>query len=219
MSLFGIANFALAQPAPPKSPLLQRAPHLASWTIATSFAETTKKPGQNEDQPFKPDPGFPKNVVVTKSNKTYHEQTTFFSGLAEDKWIFDGAQLRSVPPTNVVVYVPEPDPDHPRPDYSDYTKSDFPELSWISIENYKGIQNYQGKPCYAFESTDSAGYKLTALLSDAQLPVYTTHGIIGRIYIFNAPPTSPLSPPQNFQAALDLHRRGMQALQRRSNTP
>jgi len=33
-----------------------------------------------------------------------------------------------------------------------YSKSDFPELSWVNLENYKGVVTYLQHSCYLFQS-------------------------------------------------------------------
>ena len=205
-----------SQPAP-KSPVLARAPSFADWTVTFNYKGDEKKPGGVAGQPsLNAGPAIPadslQSLTVSKTKKTYREETIFKSGMKGEKWIYDNIELMQVPGTDSIVPIDPPTQEAPSPDYSDYSKSDFPELNWLTLDHYKGIQTYQGKPAYLFESTNP-GEKCVALLAvETQLPLSFTEGKVVRTYVFNPPPTAPLIPPENFLKVLKKHKRGLEKL-------
>lgn len=204
---------------PLKSPLMRRAPAFSSWTIQFSYKEDDKQKAGGSGQTSNHIMGDRvQGLTITKTNDTYHEQRTWMSGIKEEKWIFGGFQLKLVPGKNVVVPIPPPTPDVPQPDYSDYSHGEFEKPAWLSLEIYKGVQSYQGKSAYVFESVIS-GKKCTAILSAAQLPLYITDGETTQVYVYNPPPTSPLTPPENFLRVLEIHKKGIQELTRHYSPP
>lgn len=202
--------------AVPKPPALHRAPAMASWTVTYTYAEEKPPDG-------KAPPAYVTNLVrtfaVTKTGKTYHEETTLLSGKKQDKWVLDGLQLESIIDSPSIIPIPPPTPDDPQPDYSDYARTDFKGLEWVTMKNYTGRQSSEGKTVFAFASTRS-GQKVTAQLDVAsQLPISATEGGMTCTYVFNAPPTAPLQLPPDFQKVLDAYKRGVEALKYHPSPP
>jgi len=203
----------------PKKPVLHRASAFSSWTVTFQY----------EDEEVKQVSGTPpifidrlKQVTITKTNKTYHEVTLWESGKKEEKWIFDGYQLRTLPGTTTIVPIlaPSSDPEVPvDPGYSDYSRCDFEGLGWVSSGNYQGTKIYDGKSAYLFETKDpKSGLKLAVYLSvETQLPLSFSDGVTTRIYTYNSPPTDPLIPPKRFLDVIAAHQRGVAALHRHSD--
>ncbi len=215
MSVGLISSFAQTpNPPTPKNPLLHRAPVFASWTVQFSY-----KPDEKQTSPAKPLPPTTtdqvQSLTVTKTNQTYWEQTVFKSGKKEEKWILDGVQLLMLPGSNVIVPVSASNPDSRDPNYSDYSKSDFDGFSWVSLDTYKGIRTYEGKPAYLFELPRPQG-NLTALLSvETQMPLYFSDAQTTRAYVYNPAPSAPLTPPANFLSVLGTYNKGIGSLTRR----
>ncbi|CAN5688848.1 hypothetical protein BH09VER1_BH09VER1_03870 [soil metagenome] len=203
---------------PPKDPILHRVAPVGSWTTSFQYEPDTGK-GEKTAPALPPDPNQIKSVTVIKVHRTYCEQTLFLSGLKEEKWTFDGAQLRKVPGTDIIVPITASTAEIPQANYSDYGQRDFPELGWISRSNYQGVQVYQGKPAYFFEEKDSNGRQLTAFLSEAQLPLFFSDQAIKRTYSYNPTPAETLKPPAEFLEVLARYKRGIEALQRHPNPP
>lgn len=200
----------------PKSPSLSREPAQASWTINFSYLA----PGKAVNPEPKPAAQSQvKSITVTKSNKTYREQSELASGIKEDKWIFDGIQLRKMGDSGTIVPISTPDAEHPNASFSDYSHHDFPELAWLSSETYQGVQSYQGKPVYAYKSVSGDGRPLVAYLSEAQLPMYFSDGTTVRTYFSNPPPTEKLIAPPDFLRVLSAYKKGIEALRRHPNPP
>ena len=208
---------ALAQTAslpPPKSPVLPRAPAFASWTITFSYKAIDK----TSPQPI-PDADPIQSLTVRKSLATYQEVTVYRSGKWEEKWIYDGIQLIKLPGSSVIVPISAPTELAPQSNYSDYSRTDFRGLEWVSRASYKGIEVYEGKPAYYFESTSPAG-KVSAFLSaEAQLPITSTGGDISCTYTFNPPHHTALIPPPDFLSVFEKRKRGLEALKYHQSPP
>lgn len=199
-------------PLEPTEPVLHRPPHFASWTIVYKYKGEEKETANQVDRV--------QSVTITKTNKTYREIAIFSSGKKREKWIFNGTQLMTVPDSGAIVAIPAPaGEDFISPEYSDYSKSDFEGLGWVSLETYKGVRNYEGKPAFLFEATKS-GSILTAILSaETQLPLYFSDGNESRSYVYNSPPSVLLNPPERFSSVLQKHRKGLELLKRNPSPP
>ncbi len=224
--IFGIAVWmtldatdSLAQTTavpPPKVPVLHRVPAMASWTIQFKN-KTADRAAPKQSQPISPNQI--QCLTVTKTNSTYREQTVLASGQKDEKWILDGSQLKTVNNGKVIILIAPPTATDPSPEYSDYSKSDFEGLGWVSLNTYKGVGARDGQPVYLFEGKES-GEKLTAILAvDTQLPLYSSAGDVSCTYTFNSPPAAPLVPPKRFLDILETHKRGLEAMKYHPSLP
>ncbi len=196
----------------PEKPVLRRAAAFASWTVTFKY--------KNEDATQPPlalpaGVGRVRAITVTKTDKTYLEQVTLTSGTTYEKWIFDNVQLRTVPGSPSIIPIDPPADQVPDSDYSDHRRSDFPNLEWVSIDNYRSVEKDQGKPAFRFESEGK-----TALLSvETQMPLSYANGETVCSYVFNPPPSAPLTPPEKFRIALETHKKGLEGLKYRPSLP
>jgi hypothetical protein len=218
--LIGLSQLAAQTPArpAPKTPILRRAPDFASWTVQLSYPDEKEKAAA----PATPPDGRSdriRSVTVSKTGKTYRELTTWTSGRREEKWTFGGVQLTTVNNGRSIVLIEAPTSEEPSPEYSDFTRSDFPELQWVSVENYTGVQNHQGKPAYRFESARERETMTAFLSTETQLPFSFSMRDAERSYVFNPPPTAPLAPPERFLRVLRTHQKGLQALKFHPRSP
>ncbi len=173
----------------------------------------------DKDSPPVPDSDPIQSLTVKKSNATYQEVTVYRSGKREEKWIYDGIQLIKLPGSSVIVPISAPTELAPQSEYSDYSRTDFRGLQWVSHASYKGVQVTEGKPAYYFESTSPTG-KVSAFLSaQTQLPITSTEGEVSRTYTFNPPPPGPLIPPPDFLSILEKRKRGLEALKYHQSPP
>lgn len=202
---------------PPKAPALRRAPALASWTVTFRYKDEDSKAQAPAGKPALND--RVRTITVTKSGKTYWEQGVMISGKKYEKWVLDGAQLKTMPGGNEMAMIPKPDEEHPQPDYSDYSRCDFPELDWVSLENYREATTYEDKPAYFFEAGESGDRGGRVLLSEAQLPFSFSNRESVRTYVFNPAPAAPLVLPEKIAKILQTHKRGLEALQMRASPP
>ena len=200
------------KPPAPTSPVVHRVPAFASWTIQFKY--------QEDEMPAKPLDSRVESLTVTKTNKTVWEQRLLKSGQKEDKWIFDGIQLMTADNGKSIVPIAPPTPEEPiSPDYSDYRRSDFEELDWVSLSTYKGLGTYQGKPVYLFEVAKSERKNVACLSTETQLPLYASDGKVVRTFIYNPPPSEPLVPPAKFLAVVAAHKRGLESLKFHPSPP
>ncbi len=93
--------------------------------------------------------------------------------------------------------------------YTDFSKTDFQGFEWISIKNYAGIQNIQGRKCIVFKDDVLVDpeYHITALgLAyidfDSRLPVELILGSTEHTYEYKKPPAAMLTPPPLVQSLL-----------------
>lgn len=200
---------------PPTSPVLPRAGDIAAWTIQFSYDKRTKDaatqaaPAQDQI----------KSLSIRKTKKIYSIIAEWQSGKISEKWNIDGLQLQTAPDSSVVALLPKPEsPDFDQPDYADFSRTDFPELAWLSMENFRGTETYKGKPCYFFVR-EEGGKKITAKLSDRQLPLEIVSDEAVVVYTMVPPPAAPLTPPENFLQALMAYQRGREALKRQPSPP
>lgn len=207
--LFGMVGLLHAQKNGSENlrhPIVARAPAFAMWTVQYQY-EAPKAGATNaptEDRIV--------TVVVTKTGNTYWEQAALSSGKKYDKWIIEGLQLKSVPRTEAIVPLAAPSATEPSPDYSDYSKSDFPELSWITAGVFKGPVKYQGRDALYFETSGKSAY----LAADTQLPIFSKDAELSRTYTFGRAPTTALVPPPRFQEVIKSYKNAVQGLKFRT---
>ncbi len=190
----------------PKPPILRHMPAFASWTITYLYKS-------------QPTLDLPQSLTVTKTDKTYREVTVLLSGKQSERWIYNGTVLERPAGSTSIVPVPPPSVLNPEPDYPNYSRGDFKDLDWLSMQTYQGIQSNAGKPAFAF-ATGNGPTQSTALLSAPdQWPLIITDGGITSIYTYNVAPTEPQTLPPNFMQVLKLHQKGQAALQYHASPP
>jgi hypothetical protein len=98
--------------------------------------------------------------------------------------------------------------------YTDFSKSDFPEMAWISKENYTGVQKVGDKDAFVFKmefvvpgEPPETIVRTAAIDVATQLPIYATEQNRMQVYRFDATPAAPLSVPQKVNDALEAQRK------------
>jgi|GEM_PF-2238229 len=203
-----------AEPAP-KGPLPGRAPEFASWTVTYEY-RSAKESDPQAGAAQQPEIERIRQVTVTKTGKTYREETRLTTGRKSEKWIFDGVQLMMPPGSTSIVAIPSPEgEDFPSPDFSDYGSGDFPEVAWVSPDHYQGRELYRGQPVYRFEARG----KIALLSVETRRPLFASEGNASLVFTENPPPAAPLVPPRHFLAVLETHKRGLNLLRRHPSRP
>lgn len=203
----------------PKLPLLNRAPELASWTMNIKYKTEEPKKSveakqgevQKSELPFV-SPNEIRTVVITKTGTTYREEVILASGNKYEKWTVNGTQLRTKP-NKASIYVIEEflisdNEKVENPDYTSFSKSDFEELTWISMENFKGVDTYQEKPVFKFESDDN---KKALLSVETQLPVFYSDESRSINFVYNSAPSALLELPDNFRKILEKYKSAIES--------
>ena len=160
VALLGIAGAACAQtppastprPTPPPGPLLDKAPDLAAWSIASQRVPTGPPATDNKPAPNK---SAEMVTTITKTNQTRHyvvrhRVKKVYDGSQEEVWqqgpyvvthesMWKGAQLGF------------------ETTQEDTPFADFPEFGWISAANFVGVQSVEGAACLVFDATIIVG--------------------------------------------------------------
>ncbi|MES2310151.1 MAG: hypothetical protein V4507_14955 [Verrucomicrobiota bacterium] len=176
----------------PQVPFLKRIPDLSSWTIKFDY--------EKEDKPSSAPISHYQNmdrltsITVSKSGKNIQEIISWQSGIMEEMWIFNGLRLKWSSKKNLISIIPTPsEPDFASP-YPDYLKTDFPELDWISLENFKRTETYEGEKCFLFEEKS----KLLYISRKESLPFFAKEGTKCSKYTYNGSLSEPLQPSEKF---------------------
>lgn len=103
----------------PLKPL--RAPTDAAWTIDIKCLAT-----QEKDSPG-PRPVRARSLSVQKQNDVYHETVAFDDGKMRERWVQKGIQFETADGGSHVTRLLPSDSSA-----SDYSETDFPDLSWVS---------------------------------------------------------------------------------------
>jgi hypothetical protein len=145
--LWAVPSLLCAQsavaPKLPEGPLLNRAGVPASWTITTQQAAGTNpnvSPGADKV-------AKPKIVLVVKDKNLIFERVLTEGGSSIETWrcgdvaIINQNKIGwSLSPSRGTTFT-----------VTDYSKADFAGFDWISLENYSGPRDVNGKHCITFK--------------------------------------------------------------------
>lgn len=233
-----------AQPTPyplPKGPLLARAPEFSQWVIyfnpqkkkAAALASATPPPGG---------PAEVKQITVTKTRTIYHEETLDTLGRKRESWRVGPLQIVTLPGTKTWTILDPSSFGAGGADptlYTDYSKTDFPGLEWVSAKNYVDVKKVMGLDCIVCKSgaAPAAPPQSQASLSPAadagrnapemtacmdlttRLPVVFLRGEETRVYQFvDLAPVMQTLPPE-IQTALLQRAKSIQQMIRRPAKP
>lgn len=152
----------------PSEPVLKRAPSNAEWTILIYENREKTQAAVSEhglEVPQGSDPADgpkevrtqPKSITVSKSGNTYREITRWEDGRTREKWIEGDRQVYEAPFSGQLTRSGSVYSD----DYSDYRRSDFEPLEWVSMENFQGIKDLKGRKVFEFR-VDAGKRRLNA---------------------------------------------------------
>ncbi len=120
----------------PQEPVLPRAPE-GTWTVTYKYKPSSSSPAPNgaNSKPAS-SAGQITTLRVEKKGAVYHVVTTEQSGVVSENWIVSGIEIfKAAGSKSYVRLAPG------NPFYMDFTKSDFDEISWIGMDNYKGVKD------------------------------------------------------------------------------
>ena len=204
----------------PDGPALKRAPDFSKWTVTYAYPPADK----NKDTAG---PMRLAKSTVTKSPNIYFEQKTYTDGTIRGSWRIGDMQISFSTASNTLnIYQPSSfvssasgellaDPAV----YTDYSKTDFPGLEWVSAQNYVGVQKQSGDEYMVFQTNVSAG-SFTGVLP-AHSPVTAYINLQTRLptrlatqestasYTFEPQPPTPLSLPPELQQLLEKRAKGI----------
>lgn len=203
--LAAICAASAQQAAPSKTeypplpePILHRVTDLTPWKIVFRSLQQNPPPQSGASQA--------KTTSIVKSGNVYHIVESQPNGATLDKWSIDG-MLVKFPPNTDRWSISNTD--------LNFSKTDFPELPWISKENYTGVQKVNGKDAYLFKAQytiiDENGQpeivtQTAAIDVATQWPLYSTDGASAVLYQYGSPGTTPLTIPPKVSAAIAKQR-------------
>jgi hypothetical protein len=92
-------------------------------------------------------------IRIEKGPRSRRMIREWSDGSKTEYWMVDGTVFEEEPGTPNVSFTTSASRASAVVDLGpDYTKSDFPELDWISLKNYVGAKTLNGRPCYVFEA-------------------------------------------------------------------
>lgn len=191
----------------PSGPLLVRAPALSAWTVTYSYPMPKKT--DNADAATATAPVRLLTLIVRKSTKLYFERKTFTDGATRESWRLGDTQINLVPDSHKLdIFEPSSfgrtasgdllaDPSV----YTDYSRTDFQGLEWVSAQAYVGVAQRQGRDCLVFaqealaSSATEARPTFAYIDLQTRLPVAQEGPSAVIRYSFDPSPTMPVLPP------------------------
>ena len=220
----------------PPGPLIQpSAPNFSTWTITCAYSTPAEK-AAGRQQAFQQslakmaasDPVMAKflakrpaetearpralQIRMTKTDDVRQQATTFEGGKQEESWVMGGVRMKKDPFSGKISLATGGE--------AVDGAGDFPEFTWISKDNFRGIKRIEGRDCLIFEgkvgrgildnanlalganaqdlSEDAFIQSLAAVDMETRLPVMQKWEDQTRSYAFGVPPAQKLSLPEDF---------------------
>jgi hypothetical protein len=146
---------------PPTAPFVERAPAHAAWKV-TYASKQTPPPNMmgagangavNPAGPSGPLPTTLLEVDVVKMDPNRREVYLWSNKQTTEHWIYHGLYLfNQLGMPDINVFAPGTGSMAIASMIPDYSKSDFPEFAWLSLDTYRNVVTYQQRKCYLFQS-------------------------------------------------------------------
>ena len=120
----------------PAEPLLPRARD-GSWSINYKYKDS---PSSNDKTGAAASTNRVSTIKVEKKGKVYHVLTTKVSGNITENWCVEDIQITKPEGAKSFVRLTAENPL-----YLDFSKTDFDELSWIGMDDFKGVKEVSGE--------------------------------------------------------------------------
>jgi len=195
-------TIGLADPADttPSGPLLNRMGDFSAMEITYSYAQDQAKAsaGAPSAPPLPaPLPSYvpvtpPRVVTLTRTKPIWHVVRVDTLGNKIEQWS-NGTDVFCV-----ASGLPEPmlDTHDVYSGFPDYTVIDFPDMGWVSLQTYQGVQPKGGRPCLVFAKDDMTAW----VDAESRLPVQWQKGGETRTFRQLPPPTERLELPSKIAA-------------------
>jgi len=217
ITLAAVGRMAAQSPTlvpPPEPPLVLAMPENMHVEITVQNSKDHEKPGATPSQAL--DGAEVRSIEIIKTGATREIVVTPRQGKVKEYWVLDGFIFTASPYGNRVdrdVY------NSLLPAYLNPGSRDIYGMEGVTLDRYKGLASYNGKPCYYYESgtlskpegqpkeprpvevgmlAPFAGGKQVWIDVKSKLPVAAVlpEGLC--IYTFHPFPTVPLEPPSDF---------------------
>lgn len=207
-------------------PLAKRAPDFAAWTITFDYPAGSQKKAKTSTAM----PGQITSIVVTKSKDTYCEQIHYEDQSQREIWIVKDLLVQPDGSGRLCLYPigsmnagggGESGPDEivNADGILVFNKTDFPDLQWLSKENFIGLKKtkaganlvFEGITSTCFAATGVTGSSVTVLVdSQSRLPYEISCKEWTMHFEFGPAPENRLALPPAVQALLDQRNQQMQ---------
>lgn len=187
----------------PEMPCLEVIPPFTQWMVQISPAAVASgvplSPEQNEANQLR-ERYFPplESIAGSKDENVIREVSTWKGGVKTLAFVVEGILYRSstpLHPDDIVVL-------HPATQGNpDYTKCDFPDLAWVSPNNFVKTERKEGKLCHYYELATDGHAPSQKVWIDAgtKLPFLYDNGQSVFRYTFSAAGREPIAIPPAFQ--------------------
>ena len=138
-----------AEPQLPQGPLLSRVPAPAAWTITTQGAPDDSDAGspQPPTGAAATNPIKPRITQVIKGQNLIFEKVIAENGSLIEMWRIGGLAVMN-PDNSGWIISPGGGTTF---NTTDYSEADFAGFDWISLHNFSGVRDVQGKHCITFK--------------------------------------------------------------------
>jgi hypothetical protein len=193
----------------PSLPFVNNAPDYATWRVmyaskqapaGANVSAVNSHPDQADQAPMLLE------VRVAKAKADRQDIFVWSDKQTTEHWIYQGLYLfNRLGASDVVVLPPNPGNQAIAALFPDYSSSDFPELSWLTLPNYKGVVNYSQRNCYLFQTAKNHEGLMKQAWIDVKtkFPVAVDDGTTTMTYTdFQEISTRDLRLPSSFAEAL-----------------
>jgi hypothetical protein len=160
---------------PLTEPILSRLSDYAAWTETFKSKAKAPAPAAGPIQGAAPSPQELRTIKEIRTIKGPQNRRTikqWSDGLTTESWVVGGSVLQEEPgQPDIYIFTEATRAASSITLGDDYSKTDFPELSWLSVQNYSGVRSYQGRSCYVFEmkELDTSSPGTNKMLEDMKM--------------------------------------------------
>lgn len=180
---------------PPKAPFVAPVPENADWVVTAKNPPVT---GTAPDGTPLPNKSIT-SVQSTKVGRFKRDRITTGDGAIEERWFVDMLLLCPTPKGDVAAVDLSSIP----PQVEDSNPSiphGFPGVGWLKPEYYEGVVLLSKRPYYHYVHGSTEAW----VDVETKLPLAYKFGNFEFQFKFNAPPTGPLTMPDDYQKALKI---------------
>lgn len=196
-----------------------RAPNNSKWTIRYAAPGRDANPTASSSGQRLPDCV---QWTVTKSGDTYHEEKSRADGSHTDSWRVGKMQIvLSADPKKIQIYEPssfstsEDGEIRASPAvYTDFSRTDFPGLEWVSADKFVGILEKSGGNYNVFREPSPDSMSRATAIFDAQtlMPVRLETPAFVAVYAFDPGHREKLVLPEELLRLFERRRQVLQTL-------
>jgi hypothetical protein len=203
-------------PIPPRTPLLGLLPDSAAWTVRFKGADGRSDDAAKPGDPLSPKARALRAIEIKKSGNLRVEESIWSDGTSTEKWYSGNFMLITMPgQSDVYIFRKDTNGDAAlKGQFPNFAQTDFPEVGWVSLETFRRVAVFQGRPCYLFDReielwdgpTKQSKKQQVWIDGESQLPLAFDNGGVLQTYLFDKAASTALSLPPKFQEELARYR-------------